>query len=60
MQKDASLIQQFARDLNTPVTGVDAARVYIDRAMESGWGKENASALIKSIAESAGVDLTIS
>ncbi|MBC7590638.1 MAG: NAD(P)-dependent oxidoreductase [Salinibacterium sp.] len=58
MQKDASLIQRFAGDLHTPVTGVDAAREYIDRAMESGWGNENASALIKSIAESAGADLT--
>ena len=57
MQKDAGLIQRFAGDLHTPVTGVDAARVFIDRAMESGWGNENASALIKAIAESAGVDL---
>jgi hypothetical protein len=32
--------------------------VYIDRAMESGWGDENASALIKSIAESAEAGLS--
>ena len=60
MQKDAGLIQGFAGDLGAPVTAVDAARVYIDRAIESGWGNENASALIKSISKSAGVDLASS
>lgn len=58
MQKDAGLIQRFAADVHAPGSVVDAARVYIDRAMESGWGDENASALIKSIAESAEAGLS--
>lgn len=58
MQKDAGLIQSYADAVGAPVPGVATARRYIDEAMEAGFGGENASALIKSIAAEADVDLS--
>ncbi len=57
MQKDGRLIQAFASDLGVPVPGVEAASRYVDAAMDAGWSEENASALIKSIAQEADVSL---
>lgn len=57
MQKDTGLITAFARGLDAPVPSAEAAGVYIDRAMKSGWGDENASALIKAVANDGGTDL---
>jgi 3-hydroxyisobutyrate dehydrogenase-like beta-hydroxyacid dehydrogenase len=58
MAKDAGLIRDLARDVEAPVTVVDAAATYIEDAVASGWAKENASALIKAIAASARADLS--
>lgn len=58
MQKDAGLIQSYADAVGASVPGVATARRYIDEAMEAGFGGENASALIKSIAAEADVDLS--
>lgn len=57
MQKDTRLIRSFADGLGAPVPGLDPASRYVDAAVDRGWGEENASALIKAIAEEAGVDL---
>lgn len=57
MQKDARLIQSFAKTLAAPVPSVDAAAGYIDAAIEAGWSEENASALIKAVAADGGVSL---
>ncbi|WP_372592973.1 NAD(P)-dependent oxidoreductase [Actinotalea sp.] len=58
MLKDARLIQEFAAQVGAPVPGVDLAEGTIAAAVDRGYGEENASALIKVIAERAGVDLS--
>lgn len=57
MQKDAQLIRAFAAAVGSPVPGVEVAQRYIDEAIAAGWGDENASALIKSIAAEAEAEL---
>ncbi|WP_426242089.1 NAD(P)-dependent oxidoreductase [Nocardioides sp. LHG3406-4] len=57
MLKDGRLVKQFAQDLEVKVPGTEATVTTIERAVESGWGEENASALIKVLAADAGVDL---
>lgn len=57
MQKDTRLIRAFAADLDAPVRGLEVAAGYVDDAVSAGLGGENASALIKSIAARAEVDL---
>lgn len=57
MQKDTRLITSFAGKLGAPVAGLEIAARYVDDAMASGYGAENASALIKAISERAEVDL---
>lgn len=57
MLKDGRLVRQFAHDLGVKVPGTEATVSTIERAVESGWGEENASALIKVIAADAGVEL---
>ena len=47
MLKDANLIARFAQDLNSPIPAAAAVRETIKGAVNQGWGKENASALIK-------------
>ena len=57
MQKDAHLITDFATSIGAPVEGLRVAVGYIDDAIVAGYGEENASALIKSIADPAGAHL---
>lgn len=58
MQKDTRLIRAFAAELDAPVRGLEVAADYVDAAVSAGYGDENASALIKSIAARAEVDLS--
>ena len=57
MLKDAKLVAAFAERLGSPVPGTLATKNTIAQAVEAGWGEENASALIKVLANEAGTDL---
>lgn len=57
MLKDAKLVAAFAERLGSPVPGTTATKTTIQKAVDAGWGEENASALIKVLAGEAGVDL---
>lgn len=57
MRKDGRLVKAFAERLGVPVPGTTATVGTIERAVDAGWGEENASALIKVLAGDAGVDL---
>jgi 3-hydroxyisobutyrate dehydrogenase-like beta-hydroxyacid dehydrogenase len=58
MRKDGRLVKAFAERLGVPVPGTTATVSTIERAVDAGWGEENASALIKVLASDAGVDLS--
>jgi 3-hydroxyisobutyrate dehydrogenase-like beta-hydroxyacid dehydrogenase len=58
MLKDAKLVKKFADRMNSPVPGTEATLGVIAEAVADGWGKENASALIKVLSKKAGVDLS--
>lgn len=57
MLKDARLVQDFGAGLGVPVDGTDVVEGALAEAVEKGYGDENASALIKVMAERAGVSL---
>ena len=57
MLKDARLVQAFGAGLGVPVDGTDVVEGALAEAVEKGYGDENASALIKVMAERAGVSL---
>jgi 3-hydroxyisobutyrate dehydrogenase-like beta-hydroxyacid dehydrogenase len=57
MRKDGRLVKAFAERLGVEVPATVATVSTIERAVEAGWGEENASALIKVLAADAGVDL---
>lgn len=58
MLKDAKLVQAFANRLGAPIPGTEATLDTISQAVEAGWGDQNASALIKVLAQKAKVDLS--
>jgi len=53
--KDARLIAELARDLEVPIPSTTATMDTIERAVEAGYGDENASALVKVLGSDAGV-----
>ena len=57
MRKDGWLVQAFAERLDVSIPATRATVGTIERAVDAGWGGENASALIKVLAGDAGVDL---
>lgn len=57
MRKDARLVAAFADSLGAPIPSSTATRGTIERAVDAGFGAENASALIKVLAHDAGVSL---
>jgi 3-hydroxyisobutyrate dehydrogenase-like beta-hydroxyacid dehydrogenase len=59
MRKDAGLIVALAQRLGAPVPTAELAVDTLDRALEAGYGDENASALIKVLASDAGVSLEV-
>lgn len=59
MRKDARLVRDFAESLGVSIPGSDATRRTIERAVDEGWGAENASALIKILASDADVNLAM-
>jgi 3-hydroxyisobutyrate dehydrogenase-like beta-hydroxyacid dehydrogenase len=57
MDKDARLVQDFAASVRVPVPGTDLVQDTLQEARNRGYGSLNASALIKVVAERAGVSL---
>jgi 3-hydroxyisobutyrate dehydrogenase-like beta-hydroxyacid dehydrogenase len=57
MLKDANLIAKFAEDLKAPIPALAVIRENIKAGVNKGWGEENASAFIKHLEESAGVEV---
>ena len=55
--KDLHLIRQFAQELDVSLPSTEATTRVAEKALEEGLGEENASALIKVVAEEAGVGL---
>jgi 3-hydroxyisobutyrate dehydrogenase-like beta-hydroxyacid dehydrogenase len=60
MLKDARLVGAFADRLGSPIPSTRATLATIEKAVDAGFGAENASALIKILANEAGADLTVS
>ena len=57
MLKDANLIQQFSQSLNSPIPALRVVQKNLEDAVALGFGKENASALIKAVEREAGVEV---
>lgn len=55
MLKDARLIAGFAKDLDVSIPSTTATMTTIERAVEAGYGDQNASALVKVLASDSGV-----
>src|SRR5438105_7068899 len=57
MLKDAGLIEKFAESLSSPIPALRIAEKNLASAVTLGFGKENASALIKALEKEAGVEV---
>jgi 3-hydroxyisobutyrate dehydrogenase-like beta-hydroxyacid dehydrogenase len=57
MLKDAGLIEKFAESLRSPIPALRVAEKNLESAVAFGFGKENASALIKALEHEAGVEV---
>jgi 3-hydroxyisobutyrate dehydrogenase-like beta-hydroxyacid dehydrogenase len=57
MLKDAKLIQQFSESLSSPIPALRVVQKNLEDAVGLGFGKENASALIKALEKEAGVEV---
>src|SRR5881392_4143609 len=60
MLKDAGLIEKFAESLQSPIPALRVAERNLASAVALGFGKENASALIKALEKEAGVEVKAS
>jgi 3-hydroxyisobutyrate dehydrogenase-like beta-hydroxyacid dehydrogenase len=57
MLKDAGLIEKFAESLQSPVPALRVVGKNLGSAVALGFGKENASAVIKALEKEAGVEV---
>ena len=57
MLKDANLIQQFSDAFSSPIPALRVVQKNLEDAVGLGFGKENASALIKGLEKEAGVEV---
>jgi hypothetical protein len=57
MLKDAGLIEKFAESLQSPIPALRVVEKNLAAAVALGFGKENASALIKALEKEAGVEV---
>ena len=57
MLKDANLIQEFSEDLSSPIPALRVVQENLEDAVALGFGKENASAVIKALEKKAGVEV---
>jgi len=57
MLKDAGLIEKFAESLQSPIPALRVVEKNLEAAVALGFGKENASAVIKTLEKEAGVEV---
>ncbi len=57
MLKDASLIEKVAASLQSPIPALCVVEKNLASAVTLGFGKENASAVIKALEKEAGVEV---
>jgi 3-hydroxyisobutyrate dehydrogenase-like beta-hydroxyacid dehydrogenase len=57
MLKDAGLIEKFAGSLQSPIPALRVVQKNLESAVALGFGKENASAVIKALEKEAGVEV---
>jgi 3-hydroxyisobutyrate dehydrogenase-like beta-hydroxyacid dehydrogenase len=57
MLKDAGLIKKFGESLKSPIPALRVVEENLASAVDLGFGKENASALIKALEKKAGVEV---
>jgi len=57
MLKDANLIQQFSESLSSPIPALRVVQKNLEDTVELGFGKENASAMIKALEKQTGVEV---
>jgi len=57
MLKDADLIEKFAGSLQSPIPALRVVQKNLGSAVALGFGKENASAVIKALEKEAGVEV---
>jgi 3-hydroxyisobutyrate dehydrogenase-like beta-hydroxyacid dehydrogenase len=57
MLKDTNLIQQFSESLSSPIPALRVVQKNLEDTVELGFGKENASAMIKALEKQAGVEV---
>jgi 3-hydroxyisobutyrate dehydrogenase-like beta-hydroxyacid dehydrogenase len=57
MLKDANLIQQFSESLGSPIPALRVVKGNLEDAVALGFGKENASAVIKALEKRASVEV---
>jgi 3-hydroxyisobutyrate dehydrogenase-like beta-hydroxyacid dehydrogenase len=57
MLKDAALIEKFGNSLQSPIPALRVVEKNLASAVALGFGTENASALIKALEKSAGVEV---
>src|SRR5438094_6563272 len=60
MLKDADLVEQSGNSLQSPIPALRVAEKNLESAVALGFGKENASALIKALEKEAGVGVKAS
>src|SRR5712671_3211295 len=57
MLKDASLIEKFGESLASPIPALQVVKKNLESAVALGFGKENASAIIKAVEKEAGIEV---
>jgi glyoxylate/succinic semialdehyde reductase len=57
MLKDAGLIEKFAESLQSPIPALRVVGKNLESAVALGFGRENASAVIKALEKEAGVEV---
>lgn len=57
MLKDANLIQQFSENLRSPIPALRVVQKNLEDAVALGFGRENASAVIKTLEKEADVEV---
>ena len=57
MLKDAGLIEKFAGSLQSPIPALRVVQKNLESAVALGFGKENASAVIKALEKEAGLEV---
>jgi len=57
MLKDAGLIEKFAESLESPIPALRVAAKNLESAIALGFGKENASALVRALEKETGAEV---